>query len=73
MLEMAIRRWWRGCMKCSSCVHIWFGNHAYPNHAQWHCRIGKSFKIIGKYGSDKELEVAKGCKNFKEIDVGQIV
>lgn len=50
---------------CSSCANRWFGNHAYPRFAQWHCRIGKKIVLIGKTGSDEDLLAAKACKEFK--------
>lgn len=50
---------------CSQCSNRWLGSRAYPNHVQWHCRIGKKIVVIGKYGSDDDLQKHKVCKEFK--------
>lgn len=47
---------------CAECCHRWFGNHAHQTFAQWHCRIDKKIKVIGKHGSDDDLKKAKDCK-----------
>lgn len=53
-------------MTCSSCKFAWFGAAIPKGHgsgrSQWHCR--KQGKPLATIGGDKELALAKGCKDW---------